>query len=488
MKWSVWRVWSPGIRIQVMLWSIAVFLVLLLSSDLVLYLGLKHSLEVNMDATLQAQAQQLANGISNKNGTVQLDTESPEIDTPAIVSSSRSQNIAFRVLIRLLDRHGHLLRTTPAFHSLAVPWESVTRSLSGAGWQGTVSNVRGQEVRLYSMPLTNNGVVFAVLQVGTSLEQTEVALRSLLMQLLLLVPLLFVLGSLGSYFLVKRAFHPIEVLTCTAQEIEAGDLHRRVPLPSTRDEVYRLADTFNRMLERLETAFVRQRRFVADASHELRTPTTVISNMAEMALLNAASRDECAATLQTIITESQRLGHLVNDLLALARVDERQTRLERERVRLDLLACAVATHLQPIADERQITLEVQASEPTLLAGDEARLIQVLLNLSENALSYTHPGGRVCLTVTNREGQACLIVQDTGIGMASEHLPHIFERFYRIDPARVQSKESHSGLGLSIVEWVVRAHAGSISVESQVGKGSTFTVMLPFVKHEISCDD
>ncbi|HEY4388579.1 MAG TPA: HAMP domain-containing sensor histidine kinase [Ktedonobacteraceae bacterium] len=473
---------APGIRMQVMLWYLLVFVVLLLGSDLALYIGMKHSLETNLDTTLQLQAQQLADGISNERNAIQVNTEIPGLDTTGTSpqGSPQTDDVNFGALARLLNVQGQIIGISPAFRTLIVPAISITQPLHGSPWQGTVSSTSGQQVRLYSMVLTNNGKTFAVLQVGISLEQQETTLRSLLLQLLLLVPLLLALGAVGSYWLAARALRPIDALTHTAQTIEAGDLHHRVPVPPTRDEVYRLASTFNMMLERLDAAFARQRRFVADASHELRTPTAVICNMAEMTLLNAATREEYAATLQTIMGESQRLGHLVNDLLALARTDEGQTRLEREPIRLDMLVQAVVTHLQTLAEERQITLEIQTGEAITLCGDEARLIQVFLNLGENALYYTNPGGHICFTARIVQEQACLVIKDTGIGIEEEHLPHIFERFYRVDPARVQAEKSHCGLGLSIAEWVVRAHGGTISVESQVGQGSTFTVILPLI--------
>jgi heavy metal sensor kinase len=476
---------APGIRIQVMLWYLVVFVVLLLGSDLALYLGMKHSLETNLDTMLQLRAQQLADGISNEGNAIQVNTETPGLDTTGTSpqETPRPDDVNFGAPARLLNVQGQVIGMSLAFSTLIVPTISVTQPLHGSPWQGTVDSTSGQEVRLYSMVLTDNGKVFAVLQIGTSLEQQEMTLHILLLQLLLLVPLFLALGAMGSYWLAARALRPIDALTHTAQTIEAGDLHRRVPVPPTRDEVYRLASTFNMMLERLDTAFAHQRRFVADASHELRTPIAVICNMAEMALLNAATREEYGATLQAVMRESQRLGHLVNDLLALARTDEGQTRLEREPVRLDMLVQAVVTHLQTLAEERQITLEVQTGEAITLCGDEARLIQALLNLGENALYYTNPGGHVCFTAKIVQGQACLVIKDTGIGIEEEHLPHIFERFYRVDPARVQAEESHCGLGLSITEWVVRAHGGTISVESQEGKGSTFTVMLSLIPQQ-----
>jgi signal transduction histidine kinase len=197
-----------------------------------------------------------------------------------------------------------------------------------------------------------------------------------------------------------------------------------------------------------------------------------------MALLQLFPPEEHSNVFQAIRTEAERLGSLISDLLALAHADEGQVRLEQEAVRLDRLAQAVGATAALLAAERQVTLEVQAAEPVTVCGDEARLIQVVLNLLENAISYTPAGGRVTLSVQAKNAHACIVVCDTGIGIAPEHLPHIFDRFYRVDPARTRTEGDKSGLGLSIVDWVVRAHRGVVMVESRLEQGSTFTVMLP----------
>jgi heavy metal sensor kinase len=281
----------------------------------------------------------------------------------------------------------------------------------------------------------------------------------------------------GSYWLAAHAFRPITRLTRTARGIEAGDLHQRVPVPSTRDEVQDLALTFNDMIERLERAFTRQRRFVADASHELRTPVAAIRSMTEVALAQDAPLEEYAAVLCDVNAEAERLGHLIRDLLDLARIDEGKTVFEHEPVRLDRLVQETAATTESLATERDIVLEVQANEPVTVLGDEAWLIQIVMNLIDNALTYTNAGGKVTLNVEVKDRNAYLTISDTGIGIAPEHMEHIFERFYRVDAAR-SSHVGGSGLGLAIVERVVRLHGGAVTVESQLGRGSTFTVMLP----------
>jgi signal transduction histidine kinase len=223
---------------------------------------------------------------------------------------------------------------------------------------------------------------------------------------------------------------------------------------------------------------VRQRRFVADASHELRTPVTVIRSKTDLALLQVFPPEDYLGIFCTIHTEAKRLGRLISDLQALARADEGQVHLEREVVQLDLLVEAVAATVEPLAVEHGVTLEVKTTEPVSVLGDEARLMQVVMNLLENAIRYSNPKEHVLVAVQVEHTQACLVVRDTGIGIAPEHRQYLFDRFYQVDAARIGTEGGNSGLGLAIVDWIVKAHDGSIQVESQVGQGSTFTVLLP----------
>jgi heavy metal sensor kinase len=464
-----------------MLWYTTVFAVLLFCSDAILYTQLQTSLTVSLDAALQRQTQQIASGINNQNGTITVQDVTgglPESNSNTPGPQGSHVDVTFGTLIRILDAQGRVVRISPAFRALVVPAVSLTQPLHGTPWQGNVTTRDGQAVRLYSMVVRDNGAPFAVVQVGESLTQLNTSLQSVLLELLLIAPFALLLGALGSYWLATRAFTPIDRLTRTARQIKAGDLHRRVPIPSAHDEVHRLAETLNEMIERLDQAFARQRRFVADASHELRTPIAVIQSMADLALSQEHIPQEYATLLENITTETERLGHLISDLLALARSDEGQTILEQEPVRLDLLARAVAANAEVLAAEHGITVQVQPGEAITMLGDEARLIQAVMNLLDNAILYTNAGGQVILSVKRKGNQAFLTIRDTGIGIAPEHLSHIFERFYRVDPVRVRTEGNSSGLGLSIVEWVVQAHGGSIVVESQVGQGSTFTVTLP----------
>jgi len=333
-------------------------------------------------------------------------------------------------------------------------------------------------VRIYSQALTEGGQIVAVIQVGQSLVELHALLHTLVEELFVVGAVVLLACAIGSFWLAGRAFAPIQHLARTARRIKEGDLHQRVTVPQAHDEVQYLALTLNEMLDSLEQAFTRQRRFVADASHELRTPVAAIRSKTDIALLNARTREDYVMVLQAINAEAERLGHLISDLLALARGDEGRTQFEREMVRLDQIVEVVAANAEQLATERNILLTVQTSEPVYMLGDEARLIQVVMNLLDNAILYTNPGGRVYVTALATPTEARLVISDTGIGIAAQHLPHLFERFYRADPARQRTRSSSTGLGLAIVDWVVRAHGGTVSVESQVGYGSTFIVTLP----------
>jgi heavy metal sensor kinase len=493
------RLWPPSIRLQLTLWFILVFTVLMLLFGAVFYVNLRTSLEASFDASLQLRTQQIAAGINEDNGAITIhdvtgalpglaDPDAQNgIGTPGLTPLPTSTtspkethaDVNLGALVRILNTRGEIIYVTPAFLALTIPPMSVTQPLHGSAWRGTVTAQNGQTVRLYSAALTENGTVYGLVQVGESLAPLGNTLRSVEIELLLIVPFVLLLGAIGSYWLAAHAFAPINRLTRIARRIEVGDLHERVPVPRSKDEVQSLALTFNEMIERLDKAFTRQRRFVADASHELRTPVAAIRSMTDVVLAQSApvEREEYLSVLCDVNAEAERLGHLISDLLALARTDENQVLLERELVRLDLLVADVAATTEPLAAERGIILEVLAQQPATVIGDEVRLIQVIINLIDNAVAYTNAGGKVTLEVKVHNNKAFLTVRDTGIGIAAEHLEHIFERFYRVDPARSRAAGG-TGLGLAITEWIVRAHGGKITVESEVGQGTAFTVMLP----------
>ncbi|HVB75357.1 MAG TPA: HAMP domain-containing sensor histidine kinase [Ktedonobacteraceae bacterium] len=497
------RVWPLNIRAQMMLWYFLIFAILIFLFGAVFYFNLRTSLETNVDAELRLHARDIASGIHMENGVLDVEdvtgtlpgladpdasrdsSGSDSTPPPSHATSAVEPDDTITPLVRIFNSHGAAIYLSPAYGTLALPSESITQPLANSEWEGTETTKTGLTVRVYSLPLQDNGKVYAVLQVGESLSSVFSTLRSAVIELLIIGLVVLLLSLIGSYWLAAHTFAPVEKMTSIARRIEAGDLHERVPVPRTQDELQTLALTFNDMIERLEKSFARQRRFVADASHELRTPVAAIRSMTDVTLARnqPVPEEEYITVLRDVNAESERLGHLISDLLALARSDEQQVLFERETVRLDLLVADVAATTELLATEKDITLVIEAAEPATVLGDEARLIQVIMNLIDNAINYTNAGGTVTLRVQTKDENVYLSVSDTGIGIAPDHLEHIFERFYRVDPARSRAAGS-TGLGLAIVDWVVHAHDGEISVTSRVGQGTTFTVQLPLAPQSI----
>ncbi len=305
--------------------------------------------------------------------------------------------------------------------------------------------------------------------------------------LMLYVGLIVLLAmALVGTWLVRASLRPLGEIERAAAAVAYGDLTRRVPERDPRTEVGRLGQAFNEMVERIERAFAavrssedRMRRFIADASHELRTPLTTVRGFAELFRQRATADPEAAARMvQRIEDEAGRMGLLVEDLLLLARLDERRP-LATEPVDLTVLAADAVENAHAVAPEREVLLELPGSGPLNVTGDEARLRQVIGNLVTNALTHTPPGASVKVRLSRGPGRAVLEVTDTGPGLSPDQAQRVFERFYRADPSRSRrAGGTGTGLGLSIVAAIVAAHDGTVEVDSAPGEGATFRVTIP----------
>ena len=306
-------------------------------------------------------------------------------------------------------------------------------------------------------------------------------LERLKISLLLGSLLMLVIAFTGGLWLADRAIRPVKTIMHAAQNIEESDLSRRINLRG-RDELAELANTFDNMLSRLQVAFDRQRRFVADASHELRTPLTITNLEINQALARNRSSAEYQRALQTINVENERMMRMVNDLMTLARMDSGQAILHFENLDLSDVALEAVERMTPLAERQHITLMTTELPELVVNGDRQYLVQMISNLIENAIKYSGAGQTIRVeTSPDQKGFAALRVVDTGPGISPEHLPHLFDRFYRVDQARTHdddpSTPSGSGLGLSIVAWIVEAHGGKINVQSKLDSGTTFEVTL-----------
>jgi len=320
----------------------------------------------------------------------------------------------------------------------------------------------------------------AVTFVGVPSSTLAHTLDQLARNLVLTVVLAFLAFGAGVWLLSSRALQPLKRVTAAAARVSGRDLSLRVPTPRSRDEIRDLAVSINHMLDRLQESFETQRRFTADASHELRTPVTAIVGHANYLLRRTHPSVEQSDSLTVIRREAERMAKLVNDLLELARADAGFS-IEREPMNLVEVLEAVHMDVAPVAGD--CVIEVNAPGPVLeVSGDEARLKQVVLNLVHNALNAG--AKHIFINAALERQEVRLEVLDDGPGIPPEAIPHLFERFYRVDGAR-SGRGNGSGLGLAIVRWIVQQHGGRVAVESRVGEGTVFTVMLPALNPKLT---
>jgi two-component system OmpR family sensor kinase len=390
------------------------------------------------------------------------------------------------------DPSGALVDRAPKAAGVAVPnlpRLTVVQARARGGRPFTAAREGGADLRVIAIPLARD---VGTLTVGIPLDDVESTVdRLALIELIVGAGVLIVLGALGSA-VVRSSLKPLGEVEETAHAIAAGDLSRRVPERDARTEVGRLSRSLNGMLAQIETAFrareiseagarqseERMRRFVADASHELRTPLTSIRGFAELYRQGAVSSpDDIDRAMKRIEDEAARMGLLVDDLLLLARLDQ-QRPLERRPVELVAIAADTVHDATAAWPDRDVRLRVLTTdEAPIVLGDEARLRQVVSNLVSNAVTHTPPGSVATVTVGTAGNQAVLQVSDTGPGLSAEAAAKVFERFYRADTARTRSAGG-SGLGLSIVAALVAAHGGTVTVDTEPGRGATFEVRLP----------
>jgi heavy metal sensor kinase len=316
-----------------------------------------------------------------------------------------------------------------------------------------------------------------VVQAATSLASIDRELAELVSVLLLSGPLAVACALGGGYMLARKALSPVDRMVNTADQITATRLDRRIDVPQSDDELGRLARTLNGMIARLEQSFEEIRRFTADAAHELRTPIAVLRNEAEVALRMPREPEQYRRVLEDQLEELERLSRLTERLLFLCREDAGLVPLARDRVGLHEVVKDVAEHMQPVADEKGVTLRASGVVPCHVKGDEDQLRRLLFNLLDNAIKFTPAGGTVTVETTCADGVARVLCTDTGIGIPQEHLPHVFKRFYRVDPARCGDVDG-SGLGLAIGQSIASAHGGQIEIESTYGLGTRAILTLP----------
>jgi heavy metal sensor kinase len=440
--------------------------VILLLFVALLYWQVQRSLIDQIDTTLQLAAAQALAGLRPADGHLTL-----------------QNNETTRELSRRLDDGSVIYLLAPD----GTVWDRLGESdefpaQPPAAGLTTVSD-GDDRWRVHSESVTVPGTTRAGwLQVAQEMEPLEETLENLLVQIALGLPLALLLAGVGGFFLAWRALKPIDQMIRTAQAMNANDLSRRIGYSGPADELGRLADTFDVMLDRLQTAFERERRFTGDAAHELRTPLTALKGRIGVTLNLPRSPEEYRATLQEMEQQVDRLIRLSNDMLLMARLDQGRQFLQQEHIELAHFLDVVIDQVAPLAEAKQVRLERSIPDKLQAPGDMQLLTRLFLNLLHNAVKYTLPGGQVMVIAQPVEEDIAISIHDTGPGIPARHLPHLFKRFYRAEEDRARQQEEDdqggAGLGLAIAYEVVRIHHGTLTVQSTPGEGSTFTVRLP----------
>jgi two-component system OmpR family sensor kinase len=383
--------------------------------------------------------------------------------------------------IQILDKSGNIDydadKSLPK--RLPITAETIKRAEAGETVFETIYGLDQFPIRMISYPVIKNNKLISLVQVGSSLEYVQETLRRLLLIILLAVPTVILLSCVGGYFLAKAALGPVAEITDAARRIGAKDLSQRIPVRNKKDELGRLASTFNEMLERLEKSFAQIRQFSADASHELRTPLTILKGETEWALRSARTAEDYKATLTSGIEEIDRMSRIVGDLLILSRADLGENPMEMEPVELKPILTDIFDMGKILAEKKNqgIDLEVGELDGVRIMGNELGLRRLFLNLVDNGVKYTKDDGHIHIAASVEADRVEVRVTDDGVGISPDDQERVFDRFFRVDKNRSR-KEGGAGLGLSICRFIAEAHRGKISVSSTIGMGSTFTVELP----------
>jgi heavy metal sensor kinase len=464
-----------SIRMRLTLWYVVLLAIVLTLFSGALYVALSITLHDNLDDALSGSAALLASAL-------EVDAQGHLIVGPGQLTPWNDPDDPNEgdYFWRVMTPSGQVMEQSSTYEigDPTLDPAVIRAALNGREVVKTI-DVEHHPVRMYTVPVYQRGQAIGIVQLGLSADDIYETLAAFRWIVILALPATLLIASAGGLFLASRAFDPVDQITRAAQSIGAHDLSQRLDLDLPDDELGRLARTFDAMIARLDDAFWHQRRFVADASHELRTPLTIIKGDLSLTLARPRDADHYHQVLTEIDEEVDHMNRLVKRLLILARADAEGLTLRRQTVDLSVLLADLIEQTRPLAEAKGLTLTAQIAHDLTASVDPDAVTQVVLNLLDNAIKYT-PSGQVRLSAhraRHDSGQILIAVSDSGIGIPAEHLPRIFERFYRVDQAR--SRElGGAGLGLAIARRLARAHGGGVVVHSVPEKGSTFTVRLP----------
>jgi heavy metal sensor kinase len=466
---------TRSIRFRLTVWYAGLLAGLLVVFGLSVYLGLSHYLEWTLKETLSQQSKQIGESWL---GDVGVSGES-------YVAGEINEHISPKVndrFVRITRADGDVMYLSDEPESKRFDPSRVPPLKAQAGQEFLREEhlTADSELMIFALPFSAKNGDKYVIEVGASNREIERVLHGLLLAIAIGLPVVVTIAIAGGYLLMRRALRPVDEITQSAERITSRNLSERLPAPQTGDEIERLSVGLNRMIARLDESFQHIHRFSADASHELRTPLTILRGELEAAVQQPQITPELRETLGSALEETERLSRIVESLMAIARLDAGEAKVELAHFDLAELTSSTTEQMRLLAEDKNIALRCEAKQHVGIEGDRSRLKQVIVNLVDNAIKYTPAGGHVGVKVYASNGCGVLEVNDDGVGIPAEALPHIFERFYRADKARSRQMGG-AGLGLSIIKAIVTAHGGQVKVESVEGKGSRFLVELPIAE-------
>ncbi|HUM22893.1 ATP-binding protein [Mesotoga prima] len=448
------------IRIKLTLWYVLFLGVILFAFSILIYMILSAQLHSETDSSLRIVSSQLL-------ANIEIVQNYPVFKKTVEMDSLTNRLLAEGFAVRLMDNSGSIVEGFGPFGILKASIDLTDKEFS------SVSTSVGVW-RIFTLQIGQWGWI----QVGESLSSVRVALFRLSRLMMLIGPTIIILAVVGGFYLAKKSLEPVERITLLAEEISVEKLNKRLNLALPDDELGHLASTFDGMLERLEESVKKQRQFTSDAAHELRTPLTAIRSIVDVTLHRDRSSEEYVSALLQIQNEIERLSSVIDDLLIITRLENTLPKREFAVFSVSALIWEVLETMMVLAKEKNIEIETDLQENLEIAGDRKHLSRAVFNLVDNAIKYTPENGkiRIAAKLSESNERIEIIVEDNGIGIQLEDMERIFDRFYRVDRARSQTRGT--GLGLSIAKEIVKAHGGVISVKSSPGKGSTFKVSLP----------
>lgn len=460
------------IRTKLTLWYTSLLGLSLAASGIFLYISIERAMIAAADARLNFLAETMARAVIKPHAVLIL-PENFDVLMEKFFGLKTSGNY-----IQIMDEFGNVKSRSATLAGFHLPLSSnaFRNAKENKSTFETFDYIGRQPLRIITYPVMADNHLKYVVQIGTSIEPIQNALNNIIHIFYLTIPVVIMLATVIGFLLASKALSPVNEITGLARKIGAENLHERIATLGTGDEIDRLAETFNEMIARLEASFNSIKQFTSNASHELRTPLAILKGEIELALKRCNSMQGMRDVLMSNLEEINRMSQIVNNLLTLAKTDMK-IELEFEDVRLDEIIDEKFRQSRHIADEKGIAIKLLKNEEITVKGSPLQLRQLILNLIENAVKYTPEKGSVIISLEKYNGNALIKVSDTGVGIAREDIPHIFDRFYRVDKGRART-EGGTGLGLSICNEIVLSHGGRIEVESEIGKGSTFMVYIP----------